>query len=137
MVEAEKPSADAVECEVHAHATTRQVRVHGEKTLARAAGFFRAAGEVARLRLLSHLMEGEWCVSELAEALGEGMSTISQRLRILRAEGLVERRREGKHVYYALADEHVASLLESALAHAAEHDGQVHPPKARSTRVAP
>ncbi|MEO7094099.1 MAG: metalloregulator ArsR/SmtB family transcription factor [Polyangiales bacterium] len=114
------------ECEDHAHTPTRRARMHGvhaEKTLARAAGFFRAAGEVARLRLLSHLMDGEWCVSELAAALDEGMSTISQRLRILRAEGLVERRREGKHVYYMLADAHVASLLESALAHAAEEHG--------------
>jgi DNA-binding transcriptional ArsR family regulator len=119
-----KTGTNEPECEVHTHAPTRTVKIHGEKTLARAAGFFRAAGEVARLRLLSHLMHGEWCVSELAAALDEGMSTISQRLRVLRAEGLVERRREGKHIYYALADAHVASLLESALAHAAEehHD---------------
>lgn len=120
MAQPSKPAPVDVECEDHAHPPTRRVKVHGEKTLARAAGFFRAAGEVARLRLLSHLMDGEWCVSELAAALDEGMSTISQRLRILRAEGLVERRREGKHVYYMLADAHVASLLESALAHAAE-----------------
>jgi DNA-binding transcriptional ArsR family regulator len=115
-----KSAVADVECEDHAHPVQRPVKVHDEKTLARAAGFFRAAGEVARLRLLSQLAEGEWCVSELAAALDEGMSTISQRLRILRAEGLVVRRRDGKHVYYALADAHVASLLESALAHAAE-----------------
>ena len=123
-----KSPAIDVECEEHPHPPTRNIKVHGEKTLARAAGFFRAAGEVARLRLLSHLLDGEWCVSELAGALGEGMSTISQRLRILRSEGLVERRREGKHVYYMLADSHVASLLESALAHAAEEHPHDHAP---------
>ncbi len=108
------------DCEDHDHPKRNERLAHDERTLARAAGFFRAAGEVERLRLLGHLQAGERCVSELAETLGEGMSTISQRLRVLRAEGLVERRRDGKHVYYSLADQHVASLLESALAHAAE-----------------
>ncbi|MGZ3420521.1 MAG: ArsR/SmtB family transcription factor [Polyangiales bacterium] len=91
-----------------------------DSALAAAAGFFRAAGDVERLRLLAHLRSGEWCVGELASALEEGMSTISQRLKLLRGEGLVRRRREGKHVYYALADDHVGALLGAALAHAAE-----------------
>jgi ArsR family transcriptional regulator len=91
-----------------------------DSALAAAAGFFRAAGDVERLRLLAHLRSGEWCVGELADALEEGMSTISQRLKLLRSEGLVRRRREGKHVFYALADDHVGALLGAALAHAAE-----------------
>lgn len=85
-----------------------------------AAGFFRAAGDVSRLRLLTVLRSGEWCVSELAEALGEGLSTVSQRLKVLRTEGLVARRRDGKHVLYSLADAHVAALLASAIEHAQE-----------------
>ena len=48
------------------------------------------------------------------------MSTVSQRLRLLRSERLVARRRDGKHVYYALADAHVGELLQAALEHAAE-----------------
>lgn len=85
-----------------------------------AAGFFRAAGDVERLRLLSVLRSGEWCVSELADAVGEGLSAVSQRLKILRTEGLVARRRDGKHILYSLADEHVAALLASAIEHAQE-----------------
>lgn len=95
-----------------------------EAAFGRAAAIFRAAGDVPRLRLLAHLAESEWCVSELAEALGEGLSTVSQRLRLLRAEGLVRRRREGRHIFYTLTDGHVAGLLRNALEHASEpsHD---------------
>lgn len=86
----------------------------------RAAALFRALGDSARLSLLERLAGGEYCVTELADATGEGLSTISQRLRTLRSERLLRRRRRGKHVYYTLSDHHVADLIHSALAHAAE-----------------
>jgi DNA-binding transcriptional ArsR family regulator len=88
--------------------------------LERAAGMFRAMGDTPRLRLLTLLSQGEWCVTELVAALGEKFPTVSQRLRVLRGEGLVARRRQGTHVYYALADRHVADLIHNALAHADE-----------------
>jgi DNA-binding transcriptional ArsR family regulator len=66
------------------------------------------------------LSEGESCVTEIVQALGEKFSTVSQRLRLLRSEGLVNRRRDGTHIYYALADRHVVDLIHNALAHAAE-----------------
>jgi len=59
-------------------------------------------------------------VSELAEATGERVSTVSHRLRLLRSEGLVKRRRDGRHIFYALTDRHVVELLENALVHALE-----------------
>jgi len=86
-----------------------------------AARVFRAAGDPARLKLLEHLADGSCCVGELAEAFDTPMPTISQQLRILHEAGLVTRRREGKHIHYALADDHVAELIENALAHASEH----------------
>jgi len=90
----------------------------------RAASIFRAMGDPERLRLLERLaLGGEHCVSELAELTDAGMSTVSQRLRLLRAERLVARRRDGKHIYYDLADEHVGELLRAALEHAAEERG--------------
>jgi ArsR family transcriptional regulator, lead/cadmium/zinc/bismuth-responsive transcriptional repressor len=89
-------------------------------SIERAANLFRALGEPSRLRLLSRLTEGHCCVGELAEAEGEAMSTISQRLRVLRAENIVVRRRLGKHIRYGLADRHVADLVLNALAHADE-----------------
>ncbi len=101
----------------HAH---RKLTTSSEEAFERAALIFRAAGDVARLRLLAHLAESEWCVSELAESLDEALSTVSQRLRLLRAEGLVKRRREGRHIFYTLTDKHVADLLRNALEHASE-----------------
>lgn len=91
-----------------------------EESFERAAAIFRAAGDVSRLKLLARLAYGEWCVTELAEAAGVGLSTVSQQLRLLRAEKLVSRRRDGKHIYYALADGHILHLVQSALAHASE-----------------
>lgn len=88
--------------------------------LTAAATLFRSAGEEQRLRLLALLTEGEWCVTELAQATDAHLSTVSQRLSVLRADGLVTRRREGKHAWYRLADGHVAELITNALAHASE-----------------
>jgi ArsR family transcriptional regulator len=59
--------------------------------------------------------------------MGEKFSTVSQRLRVLRLEGLIVRRRAGTHLYYALADRHVAGLIYNALAHAAELEGGMGP----------
>ena len=88
---------------------------------ARAAALFRAAGDVHRLRLIEQLGQGERCVTELAKASGQKMSTLSQQLRVLRAERIVKHRRDGKHIYYSLVDDHVRELVEAALRHAAEH----------------
>jgi ArsR family transcriptional regulator len=81
---------------------------------------FRALGDPERLRLLVRLAEGEACVSELAEHEGEKITTVSARLKTLYAVRLVKRRREAKHVFYALADEHVLPLVRNAIDHAAE-----------------
>jgi DNA-binding transcriptional ArsR family regulator len=91
-----------------------------DAALERASRLFRAIGEPSRLRLLSRLAQGETCVTELAAAERESLSTISQRLRVLRSENLIVRRRRGKHINYALADQHVMDLVFNALAHATE-----------------
>ena len=86
----------------------------------RAASIFRALGDPQRLRLLLILEAGQCCVSELANALGEPLPAISQRLRVLKSERVVRSRREGKHVYYALADEHISRLVTNGVMHAIE-----------------
>jgi prepilin-type processing-associated H-X9-DG protein len=91
-----------------------------ERTLEQAVRLLRAFGDVERLRILVRLTRGEACVSELAAMEGETLATVSQRLRVLRAENLVIRRRHGKHINYALADGHVAELVETVLAHSRE-----------------
>lgn len=103
------------------HATVPQSR-YPDRSIEQAVRLFKALGDEARLRLLEMLMTGEACVSELAQASGEQISTVSHRLRLLRSEGLVERRREGRHIYYSLADAHVIELMRNALDHASHHD---------------
>jgi ArsR family transcriptional regulator len=109
----------APDCGDHA-AERPYVRDVSAAAFARAAALFRAAGDLARLRLLHRLDAGECCVSELAEASATKLSTLSQQLRVLHAERIVKRRREGKHIYYALADVHVRDLIRAALDHAGE-----------------
>ncbi len=76
-------------------------------------------GDVERLRLLTMLQHGERCVGELVGE-HEKLSTVSARLQTLHRARLLHRRRDARHIYYRLADEHVASLLNNALEHAAE-----------------
>ena len=90
------------------------------RALERAARLFRALADESRLRTLELLSAREACVSEIAESSGEAVSTVSHRLRLLRSEGLVSRRRDGRHIYYALTDGHVSELLRNALEHAEE-----------------
>ena len=104
--------------EEHSRSTGR-VEVNAAD-LVRASRIFRALGDPPRLRLMALLAKGEACVTEVSEAEGEEISTISQRLRVLRNEGLVSRRRQGKHIVYGLADQHVADLIFNALEHASE-----------------
>ena len=107
-------------CAPQDHLARQRVALVHPGAIERAAGIFRALGDAPRLRLLTLLGQGESCVTEIAAAEGEDLSTISQRLRVLRNEGLVSRRRNGKHILYGLADQHVADLLFNALAHASE-----------------
>ncbi len=60
------------------------------------------------------------CVSELTLVLQDNLPAISQRLKLLRAERLVCTRRQGKHVFYRLADVHIADLIANGLAHGEE-----------------
>lgn len=110
-------------CGPEEHARRAKLVIVSDDQLERAAAIFRAAGDVARLKLLHRLSDGEWCVTELAEAAGVGLSTVSQQLRLLRAERIVARRRAGKHIFYSLADAHVSDLIHSAIEHAAEPHG--------------
>lgn len=90
-----------------------------DAVLGYAAALLRAMGDPERLRLLTMLQDGERCVTEL---VGEGdkLSTVSARLQALHRAHLLHRRRQVRHIYYRLADGHVAGLLNNALEHAAE-----------------
>jgi ArsR family transcriptional regulator len=105
-----------------------------DRALDRAAQIFRAVGDPSRLRLLDVLDDArEQCVSELAAVAGAKLSTLSQQLRVLHEARVVRRRRDGKHVYYALADAHVRELVRAALDHAGERSTPAPASRARRT----
>ena len=107
-------ACSAADHEVHEHAPREPEVVKS------AAKMCAAMGDPLRLALLELLWDGPHCVSELAEESGASMSAISQRLKILFSAKLVTREREGKHVYYSLADAHIRELLHQLFQHASE-----------------
>jgi ArsR family transcriptional regulator len=90
------------------------------EALLTASEMFNAMRDPSRLRLLLLLASGEKSVGDLVAAEQSKPGSISARLKVLYFARLVKRRREAKHVFYSLADEHVLTLLTSVLAHAAE-----------------
>jgi len=120
------PKVEAADCGDVAHqplAAAVRAAQHDKFTrmqLERAATLFSAVSEPGRLKIIALLLENEYCVGDLAQALDEELSTISARLRLLRMHGLVKRRRDGKHLWYSLADDHVVDLIRSAIDHAGE-----------------
>lgn len=95
-------------------------QLHSAEVIERAALMASALGDPGRLRLLELLADGQHCVSELAEETGDSMSSISQRLKILHTAGLLSRERDGKHIYYSLADSHVEQIMKQLFEHASE-----------------
>ncbi|HEC8327452.1 metalloregulator ArsR/SmtB family transcription factor [Providencia vermicola] len=75
------------------------------------ASLLKTLGNPDRLILLCQLTQGEACVSDLEQQLGIQQPTLSQQLTVLRNDGLVKTRREGKRIYYAIADEKLFTLL--------------------------
>lgn len=84
-----------------------------------AAALFRALADPTRVRLLVALQGGELHVGALAQAAGVSESAVSHHLHGLRLLRVVQARKQGRHVFYRLDDEHVEELLRCALDHAA------------------
>ena len=81
---------------------------------------FRVFGDSTRMRILYALFEAELCVCDIAALLGMTQSAISHQLRALKNVRLVRSRREGKTVYYSLADSHVRTMINQGLEHVLE-----------------
>lgn len=77
----------------------------------KACALLKVLAHTDRLVLLCRLAQGEFCVGELQEDLGIQQPTLSQQLGVLRQEGLVETRRQGKHIYYRLISEDAAAVM--------------------------
>ena len=82
--------------------------------------FFKVLGDTTRIRILFSLDRGEMCVCDIAQLLGMTQSAISHQLRALKNARLVKSRREGKTVFYALADDHVKTIIDQGIEHVKE-----------------
>lgn len=122
-----KQKEDAVEkCEyMHVHdKTIQQVneQMPDEDKLYDLADFFKIFGDSTRIKILYVLLCSEMCVCDLAQILNMTQSAISHQLRTLKQMNLVRNRREGKTVFYSLADGHIKTILSQGMDHIEEDE---------------
>jgi DNA-binding transcriptional ArsR family regulator len=112
------------DCDVLHEDVVRAVlaKMPDENELSDLSDFFKILGDSTRSRIVCALDASEMCVCDLAALLGMTKSAISHQLRALREANLVKNRREGKVVYYALADDHVKEIFEKGLEHIRERE---------------
>lgn len=119
--DAREPADVCAEKYVHVDALEHAVSsLPGEEALYALADLFKTFGDTTRIKILYALMENELCVCDIAELVGTSQSAISHQLRILKQARLVRFRREGKSVFYALADDHVHTMLAQGMTHICE-----------------
>lgn len=97
-----------------------QVRLPGPGEVEAMAELFKLFGDPTRLKILCSLTQQELCVCDLAELIGMNQSAVSHQLRLLKQGRLVKSRREGKSIFYSLADSHVYTVLAQGMEHISE-----------------
>lgn len=112
---------DIPHCEfMHAHPDAiEKIRkdMPDDDTLIDVAELFKVFGDSTRIKILSALSGGELCVCDISTAVGMTSSAVSHQLKILKNAELVRFRREGKTVFYSLADGHVNTILKQGFEH--------------------
>ena len=88
-----------------------------QETAARVAELFKALSDPTRVRIIGLLAHTELCVGDLARILEMTQPAVSHQLRVLRNLRIVRGRKEGRHVFYTLMDEHIHDLFDQGLAH--------------------
>ncbi len=91
-----------------------------ENSMQDLAELFKIFGDTTRIRILFVLFESEMCVCDMAETLNMTQSAISHQLRLLKSNGLIRARRQGKSVFYSLADDHVSTIIQQGWDHIME-----------------
>ena len=91
-----------------------------EEVLYDLAELYKIFGDSTRIKILYALFESELCVCDIAQVLDMTQSAISHQLRLLKASKLVKFRREGKTIFYSLADEHVRTIIDMGMEHLCE-----------------
>ncbi|MBR2611432.1 MAG: winged helix-turn-helix transcriptional regulator [Clostridia bacterium] len=92
----------------------------GVTDLSHLANFFKILGDRTRLKILMLLEKEELCVHTIAKLLNSEQSVVSHQLKTLKNARIVSSRRAGKHVFYRLCDDHIASILDTASEHTHE-----------------
>lgn len=115
---------EAEQCEyMHVHPEiieTVNSQIPDEKELYELADFFKVFADSTRIRILYVLKCSEMCVCDIAQTLNMTQSAISHQLRVLKQMKLVKNRREGKTIFYSLADEHITTILSQGIEHIEE-----------------
>lgn len=117
-----EPDFDRCDCNTIHEDVVNDVREHmpDEDTLLDLADIFKVFSDSTRVKILCALFRAEMCVCDIAVLLGSTKSSISHQLRILKMAKLVKYRKDGREVYYSLADEHVKRIFDQGLIHVGE-----------------
>jgi len=91
-----------------------------DETIEDLASLLKIFGDATRIRILLCLSKSDSYVGELAEQLGMTQSAVSHQLSVLKQSKLVKTQRQGKNILYAIADDHVSSIIETGLEHVME-----------------
>ena len=121
-VEHEKNRSRMLRCCDDHRGTVEEVKkkMPGDGMIHDLADFYKVFGDATRIRILCVLLQAEVCVCDLAEILGMTQSAISHQLRMLKQMKLVKNRREGKTVFYSLADGHIQTIISQGMEHISE-----------------
>lgn len=117
----EREELCCMEHEIHRDLQQRVMENMPEETqLYDLAELFKIFGDSTRIRILFVLFEAEVCVCDLAQILNMTQSAVSHQLKILKQNKLVKSRRDGKSIFYSLADDHVRTIIALGQEHIAE-----------------
>ncbi|MEG1458200.1 MAG: metalloregulator ArsR/SmtB family transcription factor [Acetivibrio sp.] len=114
--------AEICECNAIHHETIAFAlkQMPDEEILYDLAELFKVFGDTTRVKILCALFESEMCVCDIAALLKMTQSAISHQLRVIKSAKLVKNRKDGKVVYYSLADDHVKHIFDQGLSHVTE-----------------
>ncbi len=115
----EEEHAESCECiQIHDDLVKRaKTNMPPEEDLYDLADFYKVFGDTTRIKILYVLRCSEMCVCDLAQSLQMTQSAISHQLRVLKQMDLVKNRRDGKTIFYSLADSHIEGILDMGLEH--------------------
>lgn len=99
---------------------SKELDMPSEELLIDLADLYKVFGDYSRVRIMYILLQEELCVQDIATSLDMTQSAVSHQLKILKQNKLVRARREGKSIYYSLADEHVSNILDMGREHLEE-----------------